>query len=161
MGCCLVHLLNFGINLGVDLILWYNLDNLYCVSHLRVLSWLTLCFVQIVSPFGSWKSCACIFTQYIHPMACFTFFDPIYRVNSINSKSAKMCIKFNFISICTYLCEVCPMYCSFSNYFGPNVFGDHIVLECCFRYIGNALDAWLILMEVWWPNDNWSQARMI
>ena len=76
-------------------------------------------------------------------MACFTFFEPIYRVNSINPKSAKMCMKFKFISICTYLCGVCLMYCSLSNYFGPNKFGDHIVLEYCFRYIGYALDAYL------------------
>ena len=72
-----------------------------------------------------------------------------------------MCMKFNFISICTYLCGVCPMYCSLSNYFRPNVFGDHIVLECCFRYIGDALDAWFIHIEVWWPNNYWNQARVI
>ncbi len=42
---------------------------------------------------------------------------------------AKMCMKFNFISICTYLCGVCPMYCSCSNYFGPNEFGYHFILE--------------------------------
>ena len=35
------------------------------------------------------------------------------------------------------------MYCSVSNYFGPNKFGDHIVLEYCFRYIGYALNACL------------------
>ena len=73
-------------------------------------------------------------------MACFTFFDPIYRVNSINPKSAKMYMKFKFIYMCTYLCGVCLMNCSLSNYFGPNKFGDHIVLEFCFRYIGYALD---------------------
>ena len=43
---------------------------------------------------------------------------------------AKMYMKFNFISICTYLYGVCPMYGSLSNYFGPNKFGDHFVLEC-------------------------------
>ena len=42
---------------------------------------------------------------------------------------AKMCMKFNFISIFTYSCGVCPMYCSFSNYFGPNEFGYHVVLD--------------------------------
>jgi hypothetical protein len=51
-----------------------------------------------------------------------------------NPKLAKMCMKFNFISICTYLCGVCPIYCSVANYFGPNEFGDHVVLEVCFRY---------------------------
>ena len=38
-------------------------------------------------------------------------------------------MKFNFISICTYLCGVCPICCSCSNYFGPNEFGYHVVLE--------------------------------
>jgi hypothetical protein len=47
----------------------------------------------------------------------------------INPKSAKMCMKFKVISICTYLCGACPIYCSVSNYFGPNEFGNHIVLE--------------------------------
>ena len=42
---------------------------------------------------------------------------------------AKMSMKFNFISICTYLYGVFPMYYSCSNYFGPNEFGDHVVLE--------------------------------
>ena len=72
-----------------------------------------------------------------------TFLDPIYRVNSINPKSAKMCMKFKFISICTDLCGSLLMYCSLSNYFGPNNLGDHIVLEFCLRYIGYALDACL------------------
>ena len=35
------------------------------------------------------------------------------------------------------------MYCSLSNYFGPNKFGYHIVLEFCFRYNGDVLDAGL------------------
>ena len=39
------------------------------------------------------------------------------------------------------------MYYSLSNYFGPNKFGDHIVLEYCFRYIGYALGACLICKE--------------
>ena len=39
------------------------------------------------------------------------------------------------------------MYCSLSNYLEPNEFGNHFVLELCFRYIGDALDACLILKE--------------
>ena len=71
------------------------------------------------------------------------FFDPICRVNSINPKSAKMCMKFKFIYMCTYLCGVCLMYYSLSNYFGPNKFGDHFVLECVLGTFGDALDAGL------------------
>ena len=39
------------------------------------------------------------------------------------------------------------MYCSYSNYFGPNEFGNQNVLECCFRYIGDAIDACLNYKE--------------
>ena len=42
-----------------------------------------------------------------------------------------MCMKFNFIPICTYLCGVCHIYCSCSNYFGPNEFGYHLYLNLC------------------------------
>jgi hypothetical protein len=39
------------------------------------------------------------------------------------------------------------MYCGYSNHFGPNKFGDQDVLECCLRYIGDAMDACLIYKE--------------
>ena len=42
---------------------------------------------------------------------------------------AKTCLKFNFISIGTYLCGVYPMYCSCSNYFGPKELGYHFELK--------------------------------
>jgi hypothetical protein len=60
-----------------------------------------------------------------------------------NPKLAKMCMKFKFISICTYLYGFCLICCGFSNYFEPNEFGDHLVLELCFRY-----------MEICWPCRN-------
>ena len=60
---------------------------------------------------------------------------------------AKMCMKFDFISICTYLCGVCPMYCSCSNYFGPKEFGHHFVLEFVLGTFGDALEACLIYKE--------------
>jgi hypothetical protein len=46
------------------------------------------------------------------------------------------------------------MYCGYSNHFGPNKFGDQYVLECCFRYIEDAMDAWLIHKEDLVPNYN-------
>ena len=72
-----------------------------------------------------------------------------------------MCMKFNFISICTYLCGVCPMYCSCSNYFGPNEFGDHGVLEFV---LGTLEMHWKFVSftrKVLSPCAYWSQARMI
>ena len=53
------------------------------------------------------------------------------------------------------------MYCSLSNYFGPNKFGDHIVLEFCFRYIGYALDVCLNDKEGGSTIFFWRRARMI
>ena len=60
---------------------------------------------------------------------------------------AKMCLKFNFILIGTYLCGVCPMYCSCSNYFGPNEFGHHFFCQCCSKNFGDALEDRLIHNE--------------
>ena len=72
-----------------------------------------------------------------------------------------MCMKFNFISICTYLCGVCPMYCSCSNYFGPNEFGYHVVLEFV---LGTSEVHWKLVSftrKVVSPCDYSSQAWMI
>ena len=69
---------------------------------------------------------------YVYFMACLLLLIQFIGETPSNPKLAKMCMKFNFISICTYLCGVCPIYCSFSNYFGPNEFGDHFVLEILF-----------------------------
>ena len=74
---------------------------------------------------------------------------------------AKMCMKFNFISICTYLCGVCPMYCSFSNYFGPNEFGNRGVLEFV---LGTLEMHWKLVSftrKVLSPCAYWSQAMKI
>jgi len=74
---------------------------------------------------------------------------------------AKMCMKFNFISICTYLCGVSPMYCSCSNYFGPNEFGYLVVLEFV---LGTLKMHWKLVSftrKVVSPCAYWSQARMI
>ena len=90
-----------------------------------------------------------------------TFVDPIYRINSIKSYMAKMCMKFNFTLICTYLCGVCPMYCSCSNYFGPNKFGYHVVLDFV---LGTLEMRWKLVSfsrKVFSPFGYWSQAWMI
>ena len=72
-----------------------------------------------------------------------------------------MCMKFNFISICIYLCGVCPMYSSCYNYFGPNEFGYHFVLEFV---LGTFEMHWEIVSftrKVLSPCAYWSQAWMI
>ena len=83
IGFCLVHLLNFVIN---HVLIWFFdiIWTTFFVSHFCVPSWFTWCFVQIISPFGSWKYCACIFTICIF-YGMLAFFDPIYRVISIKS----------------------------------------------------------------------------
>ena len=62
-------------------------------------------------------------------MACFPSLCQYIRETPRNPKSAKMCMKFNFISICTYLCGVPSMYCSLTNYLDPISLGT-ILLEC-------------------------------
>ena len=74
---------------------------------------------------------------------------------------AKMCMKFNFISICTYLYGVCPMYCSCSNYFGPNEFGDHVVLEFVLGTLEMHWKLVSLTRKVLSPCAYWIQARMI
>ena len=82
-------LLSFGIfskwylQSCVDLGFWYNLDNsLSCHTCLCFLGLLVFCPICI--SFGSWKSCACIFTICIS-YGMLTFVDPIYRIKSIKS----------------------------------------------------------------------------
>ena len=53
---------------------------------------------------------------------------------------AKMCMKFNFIPICTYLCGVFHIYCSCLTTLDPMSLGT-ICTWICFRYIGDALEA--------------------
>ena len=65
-------------------------------------------FQPCVGCFWAWKFLFAIVVDYILE----NFFLPP------NPKSAKMCMKFNLISICTYFCGVCPMYRSISKYYG-------------------------------------------
>ena len=53
------------------------------------------------------------------------------------------------------------MYCSLSNYFGPNKFGDHFVLECV---LGTQDMHWMLvalIRKVVPPYTFWREARMI
>jgi hypothetical protein len=112
----------------VELILWYNLDNSWVFTPLcDFLVFLVVCPNYI--PFWLLK----VFSMriYLLHIICHALLSLIQYIGwtPINPKSAKMCMKFKFISMCTYLCGACHIYCSVSNYFGRNEFGDHIVLE--------------------------------
>ena len=53
------------------------------------------------------------------------------------------------------------MYCSLSNYFGPNMFGAHFVLKCV---LGTFEMHWMLASfsrKVLSPCAYWSQARML
>ena len=95
---------------------WYNLDN-HFLSLFVVLSWFTWCFCPNYISFGSRKSLHACLLSYI-VIACLSFLIQYIGYTPPNPKSAKMCMTFNFIYICTYLCGVFPMYCSVSNYYG-------------------------------------------
>jgi hypothetical protein len=67
----------------VDLGLWYNLNNLYCVTLFVCLLGLLGILLNYIS-FGSWKWCACIFTLCTY-YGMLPFIDPISRENSNKS----------------------------------------------------------------------------
>jgi hypothetical protein len=60
---------------------------------------------------------------YVHCFACFLSLTQYIGKTPPSLKLAKMCMKFNFTSICTYLCGVCPMYWWFSNSLVPMSLG--------------------------------------
>ena len=95
----------------VDLSRWYNLDNLlWCHTFVCLLCLLGGLFKLYL--LVSWKSWACIFT--ICTLFGMLSFLVQYRGETPPSlKLDEMCMEFNSISICTYLCGVCPMYWCF------------------------------------------------
>ena len=118
----------------VDLALWYNLNN-FCSATLWCAFLIFLVFCSNYISFWFLKVlCMHIYYMYMLWHACLLSLIQYIGEIPSNPKLAKMCMKFNFISMCTYLCGVCPMYCSIANYFGPNKFGDHFALKSCFRY---------------------------
>ena len=71
-------------------------------------------------------------------------------------------MKFNFISICTYLCGVCPMYCSVSNYYGTQWVWEPFCTWILF--LGTMEMHWMLasfIRNVFSPCDYRSQAMMI
>ena len=70
-------------------------------------------------------------------------------------------MKFKFISICTYVCGVCPMYCWFSNSLVPMSLGT-ILFVLLFQ---EQLEMhWMLgspIRKMLRPCDYWSQVRMI
>jgi hypothetical protein len=65
----------------------------------------------------------CMHIFYVLFRCMISFFDPIYRLNSIHSLLANMCMEFIFMSICTYSRGVCPMYVCSSNSWVPMSLG--------------------------------------
>ena len=71
-------------------------------------------------------------------------------------------MKFNFISICTYLCGVCPIYCSLSNYYGTQWVREPFCTWILF--LGTMEMHWMLssfIRKVFSPCDYRSQAMMI
>ena len=69
---------------------------------------------------------------HVFHLACFLSLTQYIGETPPSLKLDEMCMKFIFISICTYLCGVCPMYCWFSNSLVPMSLGT-IFLCCCSR----------------------------
>ena len=60
---------------------------------------------------------------HVFSLACFLSLTQYIGETPPSLKLDEMCMKFIFISICTYLCGVCPMYCWFSNSLVPMSLG--------------------------------------
>ena len=106
----------------VDLVLWYNLDNLFlCHTFVCLLGLLGVLFKLYLLLIL--ESLVHAYLLYVYFMACLLYLVQYIGETPSNPKLAKMCMKFNFISICTYLCGVCPMYCWFSNSLVPMSLG--------------------------------------
>ena len=82
---------------------------------------------------------------YTTSFACFALLTQYIRETPPCHKLAKVCMKFKFISICTYVCGVCPMYCWFSNSLVPMSLGT--ILFVVPGTIGDALDARITYKE--------------
>ena len=60
---------------------------------------------------------------YVFLLACFLSLTQYIGETPPCLKLDEMCMKFIFISLCTYLCGVCPMCCWFSNSLVPMSLG--------------------------------------
>lgn len=98
---------------------------------------------------------------YIASFACFLSLTQYIGETPPCHKLAKVCMKFKFISICTYVCGVCPMYCWFSNSLVPMSLGT-ILFVLLFQ---EQLEMhWMLgspIRKMLRPCDYWSQVRMI
>jgi hypothetical protein len=112
------------------MLIWFVVDHVlicffdiiwtpFVLSHFYVSIWFKWYLVQIVSPLVL-ESLVHAYLLYVNFMACLLSLIQYIGETPPYPKLAKMCMKFNFISICTCFCGVCPLYCSLSNYFGPN-----------------------------------------
>ena len=81
------------------------------ISPFGILFLLGISF-QLVSVLESLKHA---YLLYVISFACFLSLTQYIGETPPSLKLAKMCMKFNFISICTYSCGVCSMCCWFTN----------------------------------------------
>ena len=69
----------------------------------------------------------------VSSLACFLSLTQYIGETPPSLKLDEMCMKFIFISICTYLCGGCPMYCWFSNSLVLMSLGTLFVCDDCSR----------------------------
>ena len=130
------------------------------MSIFRLPSWFTWCYIQIVSPLVL-ESLVHAYLLYVFSLSCFLSLTQYIGETPSSLILAKMCMKFNFISICTYLCGVCPMYCCFTNSWDPMSLGTILFVNVV---LGTLEMHWRLVSftrKVLSPCVYWSQARMI
>ena len=70
-------------------------------------------------------------------------------------------MKFIFVSMCTFLCEVCPMYCRFSNFLVPMSLGTILFVLLFQEQLEMHWMLGSLTRKVVSPCAYWSQARML
>ena len=88
-------------------------------------------------------------------MACFLSLTQYIGETPPSLKLDEMCMKFIFVSICTFLCGVCPMYCWFSNSLVPMSLGTILFVLLIHWMLGS------LTRKVLSSCAYWSRARMI
>ena len=94
-------------------------------------------------------------------MACFPSLTQYIGETPPSLKLDEMCMKLIFISICTYLCGVCPIYCWFSNSLVPMSLGTILFVLLFQEQLEMHWTLGSLTRKVVSSCANWSQARMI
>jgi len=136
----------------------WTLESILCWFWFFDMIWTTFCHVTFLCDFlvylvfrpncisGWFLKVLCMHIYYVYILACFAFFDPIHRVNSIKILNWLRCAWNSISYLCTYFVEffLCMVVSLTTLY--PMGLGTILYLNC-FRYMWDTLEACLIHNE--------------